>query len=408
MLNESIKPNQNLETLNPKIVENGNWWKKGEMEVTCIKIFNETDDAKTFSFKADNILFDYKAGQFVTLILDIDGEEVLRSYSISSTPSRPHLLEITVKRVPGGKVSNWLHDHLKVGSQISIDGPTGKFTCVDVDQPKVLMISAGSGITPMMSMSRWFFDTASTRDIVFFHSARTPKDIIFRHELELMSSNNLYFQLFVSTTRPEAGHPWLGLQGRLNPAILSAIAPDFLERMIYVCGPHEFMSATKHMMTELKFPMQNYYEESFGSPNSVLEEAVKPPNKPSFRDRFREISHTGEKQGLTGVSQDPPKIASPHPKPKSSTSKQSVVLFKKTGKQVSCEDEESILEMALREGIKIRYSCRAGNCGACKKIKLSGNVRFTSNPEALDESEINEGYILTCISVPLGRVELEG
>ncbi len=113
-------------------------WKQGTKQVKCLQIIDETVDVKTFTFVADPpVQFNYQPGQFVTLNLNIDGKKVKRSYSISSTPSRPHTLEITVKRVPApaeaptippGLVSNWLHDNMKVGSQIEINTPMGKFT----------------------------------------------------------------------------------------------------------------------------------------------------------------------------------------------------------------------------------------------------------------------------------------
>ena len=153
-------------------------WTDGELTVKCINIIEETADAKTFKFVAEPpVLFSYQPGQFVTLDLEIDGKQIARSYSISSTPSRPHTLEITVKRVPAatpellrGLVSNWLHDNLQVGNQVKLSGPMGKFTCFEHPAPKLLFLSAGSGITPMMGMSRWIYDTGANCDVVFFGS----------------------------------------------------------------------------------------------------------------------------------------------------------------------------------------------------------------------------------------------
>jgi ferredoxin-NADP reductase len=374
------------------IAENSIWskigsqrqWSQGELTVRCVRIVNETSDVKTFTFVAEpKVLFHYKPGQFVTLEIPIQNEIVYRSYSISSSPSRPHTLEITVKRVaapadqpeaPAGVVSNWLHDHLQVGSSIKINGPLGKFTCAPDPAKKLLLISAGSGITPLMSMSRWIAETAIASNIVFFHCARTPNDIIFRTELEMMAARLPNFRLAFSTTQSASGQPWWGFTGRLTPAMLEAIAPDFLEQTVYVCGPNGFMAGVKTLLEGLNFPLQNYYEESFGG-------AKKP--KP--------------------VEQQQPKpatslVATP-------TAPQ--VVFAQSDKKVACDGSLSILEIAEQEGIKIRSSCRQGVCGACKKRKLEGEVRYESEPDALEPDEQAKGYVLTCVANPVGKVVIE-
>lgn len=409
-------------------------WSKGELTVRCISVIDETHDVKTFRFIADPpVLFTYKPGQFVTLDLEINGEQISRSYSISSTPSRPHTLEITVKRVPAppntgtevprGLVSNWLHDNIKVGSTIKISGPLGKFTCFANPSQKLLFISAGSGITPMMSMSRWICDTGANCDVVFFHCARSPRDIIYREELEIMSARYLNFHLAVSTTRRECGYGWFSLTGRLDSNMLQLIAPDFLERTVFVCGPEAFMESTKQLLESLGFPMQNYHEESFGGPPkkkskvaptkesaavSGTETTATAP-RPGLKDMFRNLpsgavansnggSHAA---GGTQVSVQAPSA------PKSTSSSQTAVVFSKSGKEVPCDGEDSILDLAEQQGIKIRSSCRSGVCGSCKKRKLEGEIRYEGDPEGLEDSEREEGYVLTCISYPVGRVVVD-
>jgi len=249
-------------------------WGKGVKEVKCVQIIDETSDVKTFTFMAEPpVKFNYQPGQFLTLNLDIDSKSVKRSYSISSTPSRPHNIEITVKRVPAprdvpnappGLVSNWLHDNMRVGKKIEINAPVGKFTNFANPSNKLFLISAGSGVTPMMSMSRWICDTVSNVDIVFLNSARSPEDIIYRQELEMMTARYPNFKLAITVTRLLPGQAWYGYTGRINETILPAIAPDYKERTVYVCGPNPFMEATKELLAKIDFPMENYYEESFG------------------------------------------------------------------------------------------------------------------------------------------------
>lgn len=143
-------------------------------------------------------------------------------------------------------VSNWLHDNITVGSQVRLcGGPMGKFTCANNNSSKLLMISAGIGVTPMLSMARWLYDTGSTRDAIFFYSVRTPRDIIMYQELQLLATRHPHFHLVITVTRPELGQPWWGFTGRLSDLMLKQIAPDLPDREVYVCGPEQFMSEAK-------------------------------------------------------------------------------------------------------------------------------------------------------------------
>jgi glycine betaine catabolism B len=370
-------------------------WIKGDLTVRCVRITHETPDVKTFTFMAEPpVRFQYQPGQFVNLELNIQGETVSRSYSISSTPSRPHTLEITVKRVPApidipqaspGLVSNWLHDYLQVGHLVQLNGPLGKFTCAPAPPAKLLLISAGSGITPMMSMARWLADTAATCDVVFFHSARTPNDIIFRQELEYMSARLPNFRFVVSTTR-SAGAPWLGLTGRFTDLLLTQIAPDFLERTVYVCGPNGFMQHVKALLLALGLPMTQYYEESFGAAKPAKPAALPVKLAQPARPAIAAIPVEAEREAIV-------------PQPQ--------VHFAQSGQEVLGDGAASILELAEQAGVRIRSNCRQGVCGACKKRKLEGKVQYETEPDALEPDEQAAGYVLTCVAAPVGRVVIE-
>jgi ferredoxin-NADP reductase/ferredoxin len=394
-------------------------WTQGTKQVKCVQIINETADVKTFTFVSEPpVKFDYQPGQFVTLNLNINGKSLKRSYSISSTPSRPHSLEITVKRVPAdepgappGLVSNWLHDNLRVGSQIEINAPMGKFTNFANPAAKVLFISAGSGITPMMSMSRWICDTVSNVDIVFLHSARSPKDIIFRQELEMMTTRYPNFKLAITVTRPALGQPWYGYTGRINETILPAIAPDYLQRTVYVCGPNPFMEAIKNLLQKLNFPMENYYEESFSgkkqkkstptvpaeAKTSILPSvAIMPSPKPMATPVL--IESTIAPTSIVGSMSAPATLPEPIPATKSSSP---IVILVKSGQEIACDGKEPILDVAEAEGADLPFGCRMGACGACKVKKLEGEVIYE------DDVNCEEGYILTCVAKPAGRVAIE-
>lgn len=384
----------------------------GEITVRCGQIIEETHDVKTFRFMAEpSILFDYKPGQFVMLNLEIGGKSVKRSYSISSSPSHPYTLDITVKRVPApadppdapsGLVSNWLHDNIEVGSTIQLSGPLGKFTCVDRPTDKLLFISAGSGITPMMSMSQWLCDSAIAADIVFVHSARSPRDIIFQRRLALLDAQHPNFKLAINTTRSELGQPWFGYTGRVNAAMLQAMAPDFRDRTVYVCGPNPFMAVMKTLLADLDFPMENYFEESFG-------DRKLPKRKPTSSAVVEDTQPQSTLAAPTSNGK-PPELKLVKPLFKAVTCQetdQPALVFTKSGKEVFCDGEDCILDVAEQEGLDLPCSCRMGACGACKQKVIEGEVKYDDEPSALEDSERQDGVVLTCMAYPVGRVVLE-
>src|SRR6266850_752913 len=263
-------------------------WSAGETTLRVADIIDETDDVKTFRMVGmDPILFSYRPGQFITLSLEIDGKKILRSYSLSSSPSRPHTLEVTVKRVPGGLVSNWLADNIKLGDVIKVRGPSGKFTCFEFPARKILLIGGGSGITPVMSMCRWIVDTTADVDVRFFVSARSPRDIIFRKELELMSARHSGLQVVVTTTSMGGGtESWMGYSGRVCDRMFEMVASDIRERHIFMCGPEPFMVAVKEILRGMGFPLANLHTESFGGARVAAGPAAHaapapPPPKPA-------------------------------------------------------------------------------------------------------------------------------
>lgn len=393
------------------------WWHKGTIEVICQRIVREANNTKTFILSSEaGTLFSYKPGQFVNLHLNIDGKPVKRSYSISSTPTRPHTLEITVKRVPAppgmavpdGLVSNWLHDNIAPGSKITISGPFGKFTCCDRASEKLLFISAGSGITPMMSMSRWLLDLASDTDITFFYNARTPRDIIFHRELELFASRYANFTPAIALTRSSCDYPWTGYTGRLNEAMLQSIAPDFQQRVVYVCGPDGFMEQVKTMLSGLGFPMENFYQESFGGPKRRKAPAEKPPaaiaSSPDTSGNIRNFP-TDPSRPLHPAIAAPQAEAPAAPAPKAAAAAPAAkptVVFAASKEELACPPDKSILELALEEGIEIQHACCAGACGNCQVKHLSGEYRYLQDPSFTPE----EGHILTCVATAVGRVEI--
>jgi len=362
-------------------------WQSGRLKVRCIAAIDETRDTRTFTLAAvPPRLFSYKPGQFVTLELPVDGRTLRRSYTISSSPSRPYTLSITVKRVSKGWVSNWLHDTMAPGFELDLIGPHGNFTCVDRPAAKLLFIAGGSGITPAMSMLRWLADTGCAADIVLINNVRTPDDVIFGQELQHLSSRlGDAFRLAVVPARVSPGQSWNGPTGHFSEALLRLLAPDLLEREVFVCGPGGYMAMVKTLLQARGFPMARYHEESFGGA---------PASAPAL-PAPQVVAQVAPALKATAVAPPAPVAAA-----------EARLVFRNSERTIDCGAAESILDAADRHAIPVQSSCRSGVCGTCRMRKLSGTVSMDGQT-ALSDPEIAEGYFLACIGQARGTVVID-
>lgn len=257
-----------------------------EFTVICNKIIPETNDVKTFCLVADppilfnDISFNYQPGQFIVLNLNIKGKQIKCPYFISSSPSRPYNLQITVKRCSTPDlVSHWLYNCFQIGDKIKISPPMGNFNYFDNSYKKLLFICADNGIIPLISMIRWLYDTANDFSISFLYSLPSQKDILFREELELIATKCSNFNLAINLTSDESHETWSGYRGRLNETILLEFVPDLKERAAYVCGSEDFLDSIKTILKQLEFPMDNYYQENLGK--SKIAKPVLKSNSPN-------------------------------------------------------------------------------------------------------------------------------
>ncbi|GAB3346120.1 FAD-binding oxidoreductase [Modestobacter lapidis] len=364
------------------------WGEDATAVLVCRQVQDVTDDVRTFLFQADEpALFQHDAGQFVTLNLEIDGRAVSRCYTISSPPTRPHLLGITVKRQPDGLVSNWLHDTMAPGTRISADGPFGVFTAARHPSAKYLFLSAGSGITPLMSMTRTMYDLGSDADIVFLHSARTPSDIIFRRELEMMASTVPTLHVAHVCERDAPRDPWGGLRGLLTADMLPLVAPDLTERVVFCCGPAPYMAAVRQMLLDRGFDMQNYHEESFSFGDLTVQEFPSPPGTQAATD---------DEVGDDGTGGDGARTVA----------RTFTVEFARSGQTFTCGDDENVLDAAYAAGLTPPSSCGQGMCGTCKTTVLSGTVDMQHNG-GIRPREIAQSKVLICCSKPLSDLTID-
>jgi len=342
-------------------------------ELVCRAVRDETHDVRTFLFTPRApALFRYRPGQFLTLDLEIDGLRVNRCYTISSAPTRPHALSITVKRQPGGVVSPWLHATVRPGTAIRALGPLGDFSCVLHPAGKYLFLSGGSGVTPLMSMARALDDTLSERDVIFVHNARSPSDIIFRSELRLMAEHRAGFRFVPVCERDVQADPWDGYLGRLSLPMLRMIAADLIEREIFTCGPAPYMAAIRGMLAECGFDMKRYHDESFDF--ATMTAASSPPVATA----------------IVGAE----------------TAKGFKIDFTTSGQTVTCDADTFILDAAFAAGLRLPSSCTQGLCGTCKSKLVSGQVEM-NHMGGIRKREIEQGLILICCSKPRTALVIE-
>ena len=363
------------------------WGDDDEGVLVCRRVLDITHDVKSFHFVTEGTqTFQFQPGQFVTLRLDIGGEQFTRCYTISSPPTRPHVISITVKRVIGGTVSNWLHDNLVPGIRIVAQPPLGSFTLSDNPAPRYLFLSAGSGITPVMSMTRTLFDLGSEADVRFVHSARTPADIIFRRELDAIAEVMPNIRVHHICEGDYPSERWMGLRGRLSTTTLQALVPDYADREVFTCGPAAYMSSVRAILTELGFDISNYHEESFSF------DALPRTDVPARGDETK----------------TPPSAATPvsDDRVPDATATTYRVTFVKSGVTVDCDSDQSVLDAAYAAGLRLPATCTEGMCGTCKTTLLSGDVDMQHNG-GIRPREIAQNKILVCCSKPRSALQVD-
>ncbi|AVT46570.1 FAD-binding oxidoreductase [Shewanella baltica] len=354
----------------------------GLSELVCVERWNETVDVVSFRFQAgEPMKFDYKPGQFMTFVLEINGEQVCRSYTLSSSPSRPYSLMVTIKRVAGGLVSNYLIDHLQPGQRVRVLPPMGQFNVVDIPAQKYLFLSAGCGITPMYSMSRYLTDTQIDADIAFVHSARSDADIIFKSSLETMANRFNAFKLSYALESAAASllfSPKISFDiGRLTAQMLQTLVPDVAERTVYLCGPEPYMQAVKALLAELNFDMSRLHHESFA---------------------------TAEKAARNQLMQA--KSSKTDENPQAGAFILPTFNLAIGDRSTRLTQGQSLLEGIESEGLPIIAACRSGVCGACKCQVLEGETVSTS-VMTLSAAEIDAGFVLACSTTLTSDVTLK-
>lgn len=374
--------------------------------LTCTEVRDLTHDVKSFTLQLPGAPLRHLPGQYLTFTFPftdpLSGQPVERCYSISSvppaTPADPASVTITVKKVPGGPVSTWLHERFGVGDRLSASGPYGVFSHQHHPAARYLFCSAGSGITPLMSMLRAACatgapgdDTGAPVDIVFVHSARTPADLIFREELTALGTRaGIRVVLVCEDDAP--GETWHGPRGRLTLPLLRAHVPDLAARTSFTCGPPPYMESVRGLLEEAGVGAHARHEETFLL-GGGLSRAEREPGAAGTTGATGAAGTTGT-TGATGSAGG------------SATGPAFTVEFRRSGRVIECAADTTLLDGALAAGIGLPSSCEEGVCGTCKLQLLCGSVDMRHGG-GIRPREIAEDKILPCCSTPLDDIVLD-
>ena len=330
------------------------------LELEIADVLAETDEARSLVFRvpagadipADRLR--YAPGQFLTLRVPSDRTgSVARCYSLCSSPFTDDALTVTVKRTADGYASNWLCDHAHPGMRVHVLAPSGTFVPKTLDDD-FLLLAAGSGITPVMSICKSALSQGSGH-VVLLYANRDDRSVIFGDALRELAAKY--------PDRLTVIH-WLeSLQGLPSATALAQLAAPFTDRQAFICGPGPFMAAAREALENLKVPAQQVHLEVFKSLDSDPFAAVK-------------IEDAGDEPPATAV----------------------VELDGKTH-TVSWPRGAKLLDVLLDAGLDAPFSCREGHCGACATTLRCGKVRMEVN-DVLEQQDLDEGLILACQAHP--------
>lgn len=335
----------------------------GYHQLRVKEVVRETHGASSFVLDVPDDLaatFQYRPGQFCTFRVPVDGIEQVRSYSMSSAPTIDADLTVTVKRVEGGLVSNWLLDHLHVGDMIEVTKPAGVFCAREGAHGPVLGFCGGSGVTPVMSITKHVLaDTG--RPVRLLYANRDRESVIFESAFDALGQEH--------DERLEVQHHLDDAAGFLSAdAIRAFVGTETGDADCYVCGPGPFMDLVEGVLLELGVQPERIFIERF-----LVEQQEK------------DVAATAYVAGA-----DP------------SLPEEVMVIL--GGKKTLCKYQpgDTLLETARRGGLRPPFSCEAGNCATCMAFLKEGTVRMRAN-NALTPEEVEEGWVLTCQSLPSGE-----
>ncbi|MFA3919029.1 ferredoxin--NADP reductase [Ruegeria hyattellae] len=339
----------------------------------------EAEDAASLYFDVPPDLraaFGYRPGQFLTLETDSDGEDVARQYSLSSTPGTHERIRITVKKIDGGIVSPWLVDEATEGDLVEVGIPRGRFFKNLDDPTHVVLLAAGSGIAPILSIGRWLLENDATHKVTLIYGNRTPERMILADEVEEIE-RNFEGRCVVARVMSRANGEWSGQRGRIDREYITRHFPEWNDRsgdlpmIFYMCGPEGFMDAAESALQNVGIPLTSIHRESFDM--SLEDDGNEPGLEVNGSDYIGEAGQTDKIVAVVGGEEY----------------------------EADWQDGEDVLSALLRVEADVPFSCQEGTCASCISKLTEGKIDVRPGVlQTLRQDDLDEGLTLACLSRP--------
>jgi len=335
------------------------------------EVVRETEDTVTIYFEQPEPFLDYKPGQFLTLVMEFEGKEQRRSYSLCTSPFVDPFPGISIKRVQDGLFSNFLNEKIFPGKTLNALKPMGHFTTEfhSKNRRHFFLIGGGSGITPLMGILKSVLVNEPNSIVTLIYSSRNEEQIIFKNQLALLEkANPERLKIIHNLSKPSEG--WGGRKGRLSKSVLKEIIASAeyeqrYEEVYFMCGPDGIMTAAKEILQELGVDKERIHQENF----------------------FSAAAQLAHEEALAGISHG-------------ILSRDVTIVLDGEENLVTVDPSKTVLEAGLAAGLNMPYSCQSGLCTACRGKVLSGQVKMDEDA-GLSEKELAAGYVLCCVSRPL-------
>jgi ferredoxin-NADP reductase/predicted pyridoxine 5'-phosphate oxidase superfamily flavin-nucleotide-binding protein len=340
-------------------------------EVKIVNVKKETRNAVSITVEdISGNLFEFKPGQFFTLFMNVNGKQVIRSYSASNAPGT-NKLTMTVKKVANGLFSNHVNQHLQRGDRLALRGPSGTFfvTPESTASRQYILIAGGSGVTPIMSIAQTVLAIEPLSSITVLYGNRQWEDVIFAQAwADLCQSYPDRLRVLHFLSAPHAG--WTGGVGRLDEAAIKCelinLTPSS-KTHFYVCGPESMMQGVTNVLSSLQITTDRIHTERF----SQITPPVVDTDSQSLNHQVMTITQEG------------------------ATDKETIVAVGQT-----------LLQASLNARFPLPFSCGMGNCGECRVKLIVGQV-IMGEPNCLTADDRKQGYILTCVARPVSSIIIE-